>query len=158
MLPSATSRGVGIFPHQAILDVLCIYKIYACKSFILPLLLLLPLSLLWCVPTVPPVAAVIQRFSVDMYDFCHFLQRIRSNQHISQFDVLMQYIGGYASIDFVYTKYTQNRLVGKNPHAPWCCRRQHHNRYHSPCSIFSPFFWLKREVKGGKPLQVIPFL
>ena len=32
MLPSATSRGVGIFPHQAILDVLCIYKIYACIS------------------------------------------------------------------------------------------------------------------------------
>ena len=32
-------------------------------------------------------------FTVDMYDFCHFLQRIRSNQHISQFDVLMQYMG-----------------------------------------------------------------
>ena len=25
-------KGVGIFPHQAILDVLCIYKIYACIS------------------------------------------------------------------------------------------------------------------------------
>ena len=26
-------KGVGIFPHQAIWDVLCIYKIYACISY-----------------------------------------------------------------------------------------------------------------------------
>ena len=60
-------------------------------------------------------------------------------------------IYGYASIDFVYTKYIQNRLVGKNP-TPLMSQTATSQSLSLTMQHISSFLLAKKGGQGGKAL------